>query len=719
MTTDPRPLLFGASYYHEYMPTPRLDVDMQLMSDANFNVIRVGESVWSKWEPRQGDFNLEWLGPILDAAHAHGISVIIGTPSYAVPPWLRKGYPATTAERSPGHPIPYGHRQDVDFTNPQYLRLVKRLVTRIVTRYRDHPAVIGWQVDNEPGIEILHNSGVREAFATYLQSRYHGVQDLNQQWGLTYWAHELSKWDELWSAEGNTVPSFDIEWRRFQASLTTTFITWQLALVRALCRPDHFITTCIDRNRPAVDLRDLAHQLDVTAINIYYDTPLRGPTNGKDEGVERPRSVSAERGTPAGLRFASDIARGARQERFMVTETNASSTFGISESEPLYAGQLRQAAWAMIARGADMIEYWHWHTNHYGNETYWGGVLGHSLEPGRTYQEVKAIGAEMKQVAHDLREFRPDSSVAFLTSKDSEWAMQFQPPLLDSDGSPDRNSYWRFVRPFYDGFVAAGCQADVFDARDFAGVPADLVKRWPVVVAAGLYISDDALLATLHEYVLAGGHLVLGPRSGYADSLARPRTAIMPGVLRQHAGVRYTEYNTLRSPLTVQSNALDGGAHIADYWVDCLEAEGATVLAGYDHPHFSRFAAITNCTSGRGEVTTVGALPGDSLAASLARWVRNRSLTAASNWEHLPPQVTVTSGVNEVAERVWFLHNWSWDVIEVTVPFESRLLFDGHAVLSNTKIYLEPWGVALLKQSATGSRAQRSISRWTPREERQ
>jgi beta-galactosidase len=47
-------VLFGAAYYHEYQPYDRLDVDLDLMQEAHFSVIRVGESVWSTWEPPAG-----------------------------------------------------------------------------------------------------------------------------------------------------------------------------------------------------------------------------------------------------------------------------------------------------------------------------------------------------------------------------------------------------------------------------------------------------------------------------------------------------------------------------------------------------------------------------------------------------------------------------------------------------------------------------------------
>jgi beta-galactosidase len=86
-------VLLGAAYYHEYQPVPRLERDLDLMAEAGFSVIRVGESVWSTWEPENGRFELDWLQPVLDGAHERGIAVILGTPTYAVPPWLARQYP--------------------------------------------------------------------------------------------------------------------------------------------------------------------------------------------------------------------------------------------------------------------------------------------------------------------------------------------------------------------------------------------------------------------------------------------------------------------------------------------------------------------------------------------------------------------------------------------------------------------------------------------------
>ena len=97
----PAAVLFGAAYYHEYQPYDRLKTDLDLMAEAHFSVIRVGESVWSTWEPENGRFDLDWLQPVLDGAQARGISVILGTPTYAVPPWLARLYPEIAPRRAP------------------------------------------------------------------------------------------------------------------------------------------------------------------------------------------------------------------------------------------------------------------------------------------------------------------------------------------------------------------------------------------------------------------------------------------------------------------------------------------------------------------------------------------------------------------------------------------------------------------------------------------
>ena len=118
----------------------------------------------------------------------------------------------------------WGARQEVDFTHPAFRFHAERVIRQIAGRYAKHPAVIGFQVDNEPGLELFHNHGVFQRFVDSLRHAYGDVETLNSKWGLVYWSHRLSTWADLWTPDGNLQPQYDVAWRRFQAEQTTEFI---------------------------------------------------------------------------------------------------------------------------------------------------------------------------------------------------------------------------------------------------------------------------------------------------------------------------------------------------------------------------------------------------------------------------------------------------------------------------------------------------------------
>src|SRR5439155_25044047 len=125
-------------------------------------------------------------------------SVILGTPTYAVPPWLARQYPEICGERATGQRIGWGARQEVDYTHPAFLFHAERVIRRILDRYARHPAVIGFQVDNEPGLHLLHNRGVFECFVGDLRHRYGDVDTLNRDWGRFLLSRLPSALPALW-----------------------------------------------------------------------------------------------------------------------------------------------------------------------------------------------------------------------------------------------------------------------------------------------------------------------------------------------------------------------------------------------------------------------------------------------------------------------------------------------------------------------------------------
>ncbi|GAA1447463.1 beta-galactosidase [Leifsonia poae] len=698
MTQNPQfpGVLFGAAYYAEYQEEGTLDRDLDLMVEAGFTVIRVGESVWSTWEPRNGEFDLDWLQPVLDGAHARGIAVVLGTPTYAIPPWLQTLHPEIAAIGADGRAIGWGARQEMDQSVPVYRWYAERVIRKMIPRYADHPAVIGYQVDNEPGNNLPHNESTFQAFVAWLRARYGTVERLNEEWGLVYWSHRISEWSELWRPAGNMMPQYQLEWRRFQGEQATDLIAWQAEIVREYARDDQFVTTCISYSRAQISDDELAASLDITAGNPYYLMQ-----DGLSADVDLPRRAEWWHTGPWALFQWGDRAFSSAQERFLVTETNAQSIGGPWQNQPPYPGQIKQAAFALVSRGARMIEYWHWHTLHFGVETYWGGVLPHSQVPGRIYREVAELGASLKRIGDALDGFEPDADVLMLYSTDTKWSFEFYPPLATEEGGPDHRSYAHIVDAFYRGFSEAGAQVRVQHTRQFVEQDAaDLVAQYPVLVAVAEYVADDAALDALRAYAEAGGHLVLGIRTGYGDELARARRGVAPDRLHEAAGVWYDEYSNLAAPLTVTASSgeaasgfeLEPGSQ-ATAWVDVLNLEGAETVLEYEPTELGARAAMTTTPFGAGRVTYVGTVPNQPLARSIARWLVPS--TASERWRTETP-VTVSTG--RAGERtVTFVHNWSGTAHSVTVPADSTLVETGEQFAAGSRFTLEPRDVAVFE----------------------
>ncbi|MDQ1073581.1 beta-galactosidase [Streptomyces canus] len=711
MAVLPARVLFGAAYYPEYTPAydpelrpdERLKTDLDLMAEANFTVIRVGESVWSTWEPENGRFDLDWLQPVLDGAHERGIAVILGTPTYAVPPWLARQYPEITGERRTGERIGWGARQEADFTHPAFRFHAERVIRKIVARYADHPAVIGWQVDNEPGLHLFHNHGVFQRFVDHLREKYGDVETLNREWGLVYWSHRLSTWADLWTPDGNEQPQYDVAWREFQARQVTEFIGWQADIVREYARPEHFVTTCISYTRQGVADDEMSDRLDIASGNPYYDMQdgllLPDPTPDEHEQVWKTTGVWSMYQT-ADWMFSS------RQEPFLVTETNANSIGFAWDNRPGYDGQWRQAAWAHVARGARMIEYWQWQTLRFGAETYWGGVLPHSGRPGRTYTEVARLGEEFAKAGPLVAGLEPDADITMVYSMPSKWLMQKYPPLSKPDGSPDPAAYHRIFDPFYRGAFDAGRQVRIVHARQLYErmAPQEAARRHPVLVVPALYIAADATLDWLAAYAHAGGHLVLGPRTGYADHEARARHEPAPGRLAEAAGVQYDEFSNLAG--TVPVRAVPGGPlqvsaqATATHWAEGLTVVGAEALASYEHPHFGRWPAVTTHHHGAGRVTCVGTVPNRDLAQALAAWM---APDTHGGWQELPESVTATTGTAPDGRRVHIVHNWSWQPARARTPVNLADVLNGDLVPAGAALDLGPWDVRVLVSADTAA----------------
>lgn len=658
------PLLYGAAYYHEYMPHERLAEDVRLMREAGINFVRIGESTWANWEPADGVFAFDWIDRVLDAMHAAGIHVMVGTPTYAIPAWLARLHPDVLVPALDGTRAGYGGRQNFDVTHPEYRRRAERLVRVVVEHVREHPAVIGYQVQNEAKGYATGSAHAQALFRTRLAAKFGTVDELNRCWLLTYWSHRLGSFDEFLFSHQWTNPSILLEWRRFQQELATDTIRREAALVRALMRPGQFVTENFDfwwrreqstGPNPEVDHFAAAPALDVAGIDVYHDT------QEKFDGHT--------------IAFCGEWARSLLPGRnHLVLETNAQGKGLQFGQTPPFDGQLRLAALAHVAHGARLVAYWPWHSLHAGHETYWKGILSHDLEPNRLYREMSAIAAEFARHGEGLRGLQCEAAIAILHSPDSQSA------LLDRPFSP-QVTYADWLLQLHRNLYERSLDCDFITERD------PPLERYRLLIVPCLYICSDDILDRLAAYVHGGGHLVIGFKSGFCNPDAHVRPVRMPGRLRQLTGVSYQEFcNAPRVPLRGHRWSVPAADNWAGDFIEYLRCEGAEPLAWYDHPAWSSYPAVTRHqpAPGAGRVTYLGGV----LSPALTGEILGEAVTAAGVATESPAwrwPLVVRRRRNARGEKLTFAFNFSPSA--QTAP---------HPICASQTLELLPWSATIL-----------------------
>ncbi len=145
--------------------------DIALMRETGINVVRIAESTWSTLEPEQGQYNFYHIDRVLEAMHEAGIAVIVGDAHLRGP-----GLAGGETSRYSGHhrrgQQKYGPRQIMDIVNPTFRRYAEKIIRTLMAHVQHHPAIIGWQLDNET--KHYDNIGryMQEGFVRSLQEKY-------------------------------------------------------------------------------------------------------------------------------------------------------------------------------------------------------------------------------------------------------------------------------------------------------------------------------------------------------------------------------------------------------------------------------------------------------------------------------------------------------------------------------------------------------------------
>lgn len=543
-------LKLGVCYYPEHWPEDRWADDARRMREMGLSVVRIGEFAWSRIEPDPGRFDWGWYDRAVEALHAAGLRMVIGTPTATPPKWLVDAHPGILAWDEQGRPRKFGSRRHYCFSSATYAREAERITRAVVERYGEHPAVIAWQTDNEYGCHDTVESfspDAQAAFRRWLAERYGEVGALNEAWGTVFWSQEYRGFDEvdppnLTVTEAN--PAHRLDWRRFSSDQVVAFNRMQAGIIRS-GSPGRDMVHNYMGFFTGFDHHAVGRDLDVAAWDSY---PLGFLDQGWDDAETKRRFL--RQGHPDFAAFHHDLYRGCTaHKRMWVLEQQPGPVNWAPHNPAPLPGMVRLWTWEAWAHGAELVSYFRWRQAPFGQEQMHAGLLRPDHEDAPAADEVRAVAAEIAALPAGGAARAP---VALLFSYDAQWMLDIQP----------QGHGFRALAQAFEWYTALrGLGLDI----DVVSPDADLAG-YRLIVAPSLPVVEPGLATRLVE---SGATVLLGPRtaSRTRDFQIPPRLPL--AVFGDTLPIRVTRVESLPPGFT---EPVEGGGAV-ERWLEHVEGD--------------------------------------------------------------------------------------------------------------------------------------------------
>jgi beta-galactosidase len=564
-------IYLGACYYPEQWPEERIEIDTDLMVEAGINVVRLADLCWSTMEPADGDFDFSLFDKVLAALHRKGIQAVMCTPTMVPPIWMWKK-----------HPDIFGKFENAKSTdirsrycnnNPKYIEYTKRFVTKMAEHFKNNPAVIAWQIDNEFNAKPCVCDNCKREFREWLKEKYQNLEKLNNQWGTTFWSMIYTDWEQVAppsSTELTTTVSQCVDFMRFTSDSVVKYAKLQADILRSIC-PNHLLTHNGMGVFPWLDYFKLGEILDFYSWDTYPAVDTKGVS----------------------ICIAEDLSRGIKRKNFWVMEQKNGYFNYAPYNLAIEPGVVRLWSYRDIARGGDAVVYFRWRSGRYGSEQHPQGLLRHDGSKRRAYAEVKMLSDEMKIIGKDLCGSEVKADVAMLWSYDQIWA--FETHVQNSNFS-----YLKHFSEYYEALFNLGVTTDIISST------ADL-SLYKIVVAPSIFMVNEAIAENLINYVSEGGTLILTARTGVRTWSNTTVDTSWPGLLRNITGASVIEFDSLPEHLCNEIRYKDKIYKVRTF-LEILECDSAEVLGEYQNKFYKNQPGITVNNYGAGKTVYCGVM---------------------------------------------------------------------------------------------------------------
>ena len=414
--------LTGAYYYPEHWDESQWERDFKKMHELGFEFTHFAEFAWAQLEPQEGKYDFAWLDKAVALAAKYDLKVIMCTSTATPPVWLSRKYPEILIKLEDGTVKDHGSRQHASFASPVYRKLAYKMIEELAKHYGNDPRIVGWQLDNEPGVQHDFNPKAEVAFRDYLRKQYNNdIQALNKAWGTAFWSEVYTSFDEItlpkraqWGMNHHQI----LDYRKFAALQTNDFLNEQCLLIKKYAKNQWVTTNYI----PNYEEGHIGGSPD-----LDFQSYTRYMVYGDNEGIGR-RGYRV--GNPLRIALANDFFRPIQGTYGVMELQPGQVNWGSINPQPL-PGAVRLWMWSVFAGGSDFICTYRFRQPLYGFEQYHYGIVGTdgvTVTPGG--YEYAQFMKEIKQLRGKVasREVKPADYLArrtaILFNHENSWSIE-------------------------------------------------------------------------------------------------------------------------------------------------------------------------------------------------------------------------------------------------------------------------------------------------------
>lgn len=524
--------MLGVCYYPEHWPQTMWAQDAKEMRELGLRYVRIGEFAWSRIESSDGQFNFDWLDSAIDTLAKAGLEVIMCTPTATPPKWLIDKYPdILPLDVNTGTSRGFGSRRHYDFSSEDYFREAMRISQVLAMRYGKHPAIVGWQTDNEIAChDTAHSASpaAKKAFHAWCEKRYHKIEKLNAQWGNVFWSMEYQDFAQIelpMLAVTETNPAHQLAYRRFSSDQVVHFHDKMIEIIRQYA-PDRFVThNFIPMVDTQTDNYALAKNLDFVSYDNY---PLgRSDLFFADQSAQQFKPYMRT-GHPDFASYDFDQSRGASNQNFWIMEQQPGPVNWAQHNPRPEPGMVRLWSWQAFAHGADCVCYFRWRQAPFAQEQMHAGVKRNDNSKAAAWAEIAQMRDELKLTDFSIED-DVQARVAIVSGTLNQWVTE-----IERQGDSYRHQQIEFS--YYTALRQLGVEVD------FVATTSDL-SQYALIIAPCLPIVDDVFVKKCQQ---SQAHFVFGPRSGGKTDEFSLAPNLGPGKLQALIPIKVLSTETIR-----------------------------------------------------------------------------------------------------------------------------------------------------------------------------